>query len=131
VGTERSQLVVALQGALLRAAAEFGDEEWFAPHHQRVLATAAALDYVLMLATGTAGVRIPERDAERAIHEGITRAVDDLIASATTIAASGTPAAIAFARDTAAPLRTTLRDENLASDERSFAVIALANAWNA
>ena len=87
MGAERSQLVVALQAALLRAAAEFGDQEWFAPHHPRVLATAAALDYVLMLATGTAGVRIPERDAERAIHEGMARAVDDLIASATTIAA--------------------------------------------
>ena len=128
MGAERSRLVVALQGALLRAAAEFGEEEWFAPHHPRVLATAAALDYVLMLATGTAGVRIPERDAERAIHEGLTRAVDDLIASATTIAQSGTPAAIAFARETAGPLRAVLREETLASDERSFAVIALANA---
>jgi hypothetical protein len=128
MGAERSRLVVALQAALLRAASEFGDEEWFAPHHSRVLATAAALDYVLMLATGTAGVRIPERDAERAIHEGITRAVDDLIACATTIAESGGPAAIAFARETAGPLRTVLREEALASDERSFAVIALANA---
>jgi hypothetical protein len=128
MGAERSQLVVALQAALLRAAAEFGEEEWFAPHHQRVLATAAALDYVLMLATGTAGVRIPERDAERAIHEGMARAVDDLIASATTIAERGTPAAIAFARATAGPLRAILREEALASDARSFAVIALANA---
>jgi hypothetical protein len=128
MGAERSQLVVALQAALLRAAAEFGDQDWFAPHHPRVLATAAALDYVLMLATGTAGVRIPERDAERAIHEGMARAVDDLIASATTIAESGTPAALAFARATAVPLRASLREEALASDERSFAVIALANA---
>jgi len=93
-----------------------------------VLATAAALDYVLMLATGTAGVRIPERDAERAMHEGITRAVDDLIASATTIAESGTPAAIAFAREAAGPLRAVMREETLTSDERTFAVIALANA---
>ncbi len=128
MGAERSRLVVALQGALMRAASEFGEEEWFTPHLQRVLATAAALDYVLMLATGTAGVRIPERDAERAMHEGITRAVDDLIAAATTIAQSGTPAAIAFARETAAPLRAVLREEALSSDERSFAVIALANA---
>ncbi len=128
MGTERAQLVVALQAALLRAASEFGNEEWFAAHNPRVLATAAALDYVLMLATGTAGVRIPKRDAERAIHEGFTRAVDDLIASATTIAENGTPAALAFARETSVPLRTVLREEALASDERSFAVIALANA---
>lgn len=128
MGAERARLVVALQSALLRAASEFGDEEWFAPHHQRVLATAAGLDYVLMLATGTAGVRIPERDAERAMREGMARAVDDLIAGATTIAQSGTPAAVAFAREIAASLRTVLREEALASDERSFAVIALANA---
>lgn len=128
MGAERAQLVVGLQAALLRAAGEFGDQEWFAPHHSRVLATAAALDYVLMLATGTAGVRIPERDAERAIREGLTRAVDDLIASATTIAESGTPAGTAFAREAAAALRRVLREETLSSDARSFAVIALANA---
>ncbi len=128
MGAERSDVVVALQTALLRAVAGFGEDERFEPHKSRVLATAAALDYVLMLATGTTGVRIPERDAERAIHEGITRAVDDLIASATTIAQSRTPAAIAFARETAVPLRRVLREETLASDERSFAVIALANA---
>jgi hypothetical protein len=128
VGAERPRLVVELQAALLRAAAEFGDEDAFAPHHARVLATAAALDYVLMLATGTAGVRIPERDAERAIHEGFTRGVDDLIAVATTIAELGTPAARAFARDCAKPLREIVREEALENDERSFAVIALANA---
>ncbi len=128
MGAERARLVVALQAALLRAAGEFGDQEWFAPHHSRVLATAAALDYVLMLATGTAGVRIPERDAERAIREGLTRGVDDLIAGATTIAESGTPGATAFARAAAAALRPILREETLSSDARSFAVIALANA---
>ena len=128
MGAERPRLVVDLQAALLRAASEFGEEEAFAPHHARVLASAAALDYVLMLVTGTAGVRIPERDAERAIHEGFLRGVDDLIAAATTIAQLGTPAARAFACECAKPLREIVREEALESDERSFAVIALANA---
>jgi hypothetical protein len=128
VGTGRAQLVVALQTALLRAVAEFGDDESFEPHRARVLATAAALDYVLMLATGTTGVRIPARDAERAIHEGMARAVDDLIAVATTIGRIGTQPAVGFSRDAAASLRAILRDEQLETDDRSFAVIALANA---
>jgi hypothetical protein len=128
MGAERARLVVALQAALLRAAAEFGDDERFEPHRTRVLATAAALDYVLMLATGTTGVRIPQRDAERAIHEGMARGADDLIAVATTIGRIGTPAAIAFSRDVAGALRAILRDEQLETDDRSFAVIALANA---
>jgi hypothetical protein len=128
VGAERPDVVVALQTALLRAVAGFGDEERFVPHKSRVLATAAALDYVLMLATGTTGVRIPERDAERAIRDGIARAVDDLIAVGAVIAEAGTPDAIAFARTTARTLRAVLRDEHLANDERSFALIALANA---
>jgi len=81
-----------------------------------------------MLATGTAGVRIPVRDAERAMHEGITRGVDDLIVAAAAIVEIGTPAAASFARDVAKSLREILREEDLASDERSFAVIALANA---
>jgi hypothetical protein len=128
VGVDRAQLVVALQTALLRAVAEFGDDESFEAHRARVLATAAALDYVLMLATGTTGVRIPARDAERAIHEGMARAVDDLIAAATTIGRIGTPPAIVFSRDAAASLRAILRGEQLETDDRSFAVIALANA---
>jgi hypothetical protein len=128
VGTDRAQLVVALQTALLRAVSEFGDEESFAPHRMRVLATAAALDYVLMLATGATGVRIPERDAERAIHEGMARAVDDLIAAATAIGRIGTSPAILFSRQAATALRAVLRGEQLATDERSFAVIQLANA---
>ena len=128
MGADRAQLVVTLQGALLRAAGEFGGHERFEPHRPRVLATAAALDYVLMLATGTTGVRIPERDAERAMHEGITRAVDDLIAAATAIGRIGSAPAIAFARETATSLGEVMRAEELASDERRFALIALANA---
>ena len=128
MGTGRAQLVVALQTALLRAVAEFGADESFEPHRARVLATAASLDYVLMLATGTTGVRIPARDAERAIHEGMARAADDLIAVATTIGRLGTPPAIEFSREAAAALRGILRDEQLETDDRRFAVIALANA---
>jgi hypothetical protein len=128
VGAARAQLIVALQAALMRAVGEFGDAEGFEPHRARVLATAAALDYVLMLATGTTGVRIPERDAERAMRDGIARAVDDLIVVATTIGRSGRPGAAAFAREAAKSLRAIVREEALESDERSFAVIALANA---
>ncbi|MEA2688416.1 MAG: hypothetical protein QOJ39_858 [Candidatus Eremiobacteraeota bacterium] len=112
----------------MRAVGDFGSDDTVEAHRARVLATAAALDYVLMLATGTTGVRIPRRDAERAIRDGISRGVDDLIAVATVLGRSGTPAAVAFARETAAPLRAILREEALESDERSFAVIALANA---
>ena len=128
MGAQRAQLVVALQSALMRAVGEFGDDPAFEPHRARVLATAAALDYVLMLATGTAGVRIPERDAERAMREGIARGVDDLLAAASALARTQTSEARAFARDAAASLRSVVREEGLESDERSFALIALANA---
>lgn len=128
MGAERSKVVVALQAALLRAAGDFGDDAAVGAYRGRVLATAAALDYVLMLATGSAGVRIPERDAERAIHDGIARAVDDLIAVATVIAERKTPAALAFARSTATALFAVVRDEKLVTDQRSFALIELANA---
>jgi hypothetical protein len=119
--------VIALQGALMRAVGQFGLDRRVAPLKDRVLATAAALDYVLMLASGTAGTRILERDAERAIHDGIVRAADDLIVCATAISGIGTPASLAFAREAAAVLGAVLRDEGLATSERRFALIALAN----
>jgi len=112
----------------MRAVGDFGDDAAVETQRARVLATAAALDYVLMLATGTTGVRIPRRDAERAIRDGIARAVDDLIVAANAVERIGTPAAAAFARDAAKSLREVLREEGLENDERSFAVIALANA---
>jgi hypothetical protein len=113
----------------MRAVGEFGaGDDALEAQRARVLATAAALDYVLMLATGTTGVRIPRRDAERAIRDGIARAVDDLIAVATVVGRGGTPNGAAFAREAAASLRAILREEALESDERTFAVIALANA---
>jgi hypothetical protein len=120
--------VVSLQASLMRAAGEFGDVERFAPLKDRMLATAASLDYVLMLTTGSAGLRVRELDAERAIRDGMARAVDDLIAGATAIARSGVPAARRFAHDASKPLRAALRSEQLENDERTFAVIALANA---
>ncbi|HEY0613487.1 MAG TPA: hypothetical protein VGC96_02555, partial [Candidatus Elarobacter sp.] len=101
MGPDRADAVVGLQTALLRAVGEFGAHAPFDEVRPRVLATAAALDYVLMLARGAAGVRIPERDAERAIREGIVRAVDDLIAAATVIARLDTPGAAEFAHETA------------------------------
>jgi hypothetical protein len=127
VGAERAQLVVDLQRTLMRAVAEFGDDAAFVPHRARVLATAAALDYVLMVVTGSAGARIPADDGERAVREGIARAVDDLIAVAKTAAAMGTPAGSAFARRSAKTLVAITRAENLANDERTFALIALSN----
>ncbi|HEY0395352.1 MAG TPA: hypothetical protein VGD01_12720 [Candidatus Elarobacter sp.] len=128
MGAERAQLVAALQAALMRAVGEFGADPAVDRHRARLLATAAALDYVLMLASGATGARIPARDAERAIHEGIARAADDLIETATALARGGDPDAVAFARDAAGALRAILRAEALGTDERSFAVIALANA---
>ena len=128
MGAERARLVVALQSALLHATREFGDDPRFEPHRSRVLATAAALDYVLMLASGAAGVRIGEREADRAIRDGVARGVDELIAVATSIAEIGTPAAAEFARSAAHSLSEILREERLERDDRRFAVIALANA---
>ncbi|HEY4440633.1 MAG TPA: hypothetical protein VGN14_09260 [Candidatus Elarobacter sp.] len=119
--------MIALQSALMRAVGEFGADPRFAPLRERVLATAAALDYVLMLVSGAAGTRILERDAERAIRDGIARAVDDLIAAATAIAKIGTPKARAFARETAKALHDAVHAEHLATEERRFALIALAN----
>ena len=128
MGAERARLVVALQSALMRAVGEFGGDPAFEPHRARVLATAAALDYVLMLATETAGVRIAERDAERAMREGIARGVDDLLAAAGAVARTASPEGRAFAREVAVSLRTAIREEGLENDERTFALIALANA---
>jgi hypothetical protein len=128
MGIDRADLVVALQEALMRAARDFGDVDGFRPHAPRVLATAAALDYVLMLTRGAAGTRIVERDAERAIHEGIARAVDDVIFAANAIAEEQTAASTAFAHAASKTLREVVRAEGLRTDERAFALIALANA---
>ena len=128
MGAERSQLVVDLQSALMRAVSDFGADERFGPATNRVLAAAAALDYVLMLATGTAGVRIAHDDAERAIREGIARAADELLSAATIVAGLGSREAQDFARENARMLRDVLRAEGLETEERRFALIALVNA---
>ena len=128
MGAERSQLVVDLQSALMRAVSDFGGDERFGPATNRVLAAAAALDYVLMLATGTAGVRIAHDDAERAIREGIARAADELLSAATIVAGLGSREAQDFARENARMLRDVLRAEGLETEERRFALIALVNA---
>ena len=127
MGADRTQIVIALQGSLMRAVGEFGGDPRVLPLRERALATAAALDYVLMLVSGAAGTRILERDAERAIHDGVVRAVDELIAAATAIAKIGTPKARAFARGAAKALLEAVNTEGLATDERRFALIALAN----
>jgi len=119
--------VIALQGSLMRAVGEFGGDPRVVPLRERALATAAALDYVLMLVSGAAGTPIVERDAEGAIHDGVARAVDDLIAAGTAIAKIGTPKARTFARGAAKSLNDAVHAEGLATDERRFALIALAN----
>lgn len=128
MGAQRARFVVTVQAALMRAAGEFGEEAGIAELKSRALASAAALDYVLMLASGSAGTRIPRRDAERAIAEGCTRAVEDLLACGAAIAALGTPAALEFAHTTAHALHAFADEGSLASDDRRFALIALANA---
>jgi hypothetical protein len=127
MGDERTQVVIDLQATLMRAVGEFGGEARFAPLKERTLATAAALDYVLMLASGAAGTRILERDAERAIHDGFVRAVDDLIAAATAISAVGSARARVFAREAARSVNAAITAEGIATDARRFALIALVN----
>ena len=128
MGANRPQLVVDLQSALMRAVGDFGGDERLAPSANRVLAAAAALDYVLMLSTGTAGVRIAHDDAERAIREGVARGADELLAASAIIAGMSNPGAQDFARQSARMLRDLLREERLETDERRFALIALVNA---
>ncbi len=127
MGAARTQVVIDLQASLMRAVGEFGADAGFAPLKERTLATAAALDYVLMLASGAAGTRILERDAERAIHDGCARAVDDLIAAAAAISAIGSPRARVFTREAARSLNAAIAAEGLATDARRFALIALVN----
>ncbi|GAC1411505.1 MAG: hypothetical protein NVSMB64_21360 [Candidatus Velthaea sp.] len=126
MGADRGLLVVALQALLMGGVRSFGDDPAVAACTQRTLATAAALDYVLMLATDTAGVRIAHDDAERAMRDGFARAVDDGIALVRAIASIGEPDAGAFAREGLRTLRSAIDGESLADDTRTFAMIALA-----
>jgi hypothetical protein len=97
-----------------------------AQHEAQALAAAAALDYVLMLATQTAHAPIPALEAERAIHDGIARAVDDALVLLRAIAGVNDRAARSFVRNGVATVRAAMAAESIASDERRFALIALA-----
>lgn len=127
MGADRAILVVGLQTLLMSGVRSYGEHDAVAQHTQRALATAAALDYVLMLATDTAGVRIAHDDAARAIHDGFARAVDDGIALVRAIVSLAEPDATAFAREGLRTLRAAMDSEALADEERRFAMIALAS----
>lgn len=126
MGAERADVVVALQALLMIGVRSYGDDPAVAPLAQRVLATAAALDYVLALARGATGARIPPTDAERAMREGITRAVDDGLALGAAI--GRLDGGRDFARQAARTLRIAIESEQLGDDGRRFALIALVNA---
>jgi hypothetical protein len=126
MGADRALLVVALQTLLMGGVRNYGEDEVVAQQTPRALASAAALDYVLMLATETAGVRIAHDDAERAIHEGFIRAVDDGMRLIRAVAGTGDPDAIAFAREALRTFRAAMDAENINDDERRFTLIALA-----
>jgi len=127
VGANRALSVVALQALLMSGVRNYRDCDAVAAQAHRILATAASLDYVLMLVTDTAGVRIPADDAQRAIHDGMARAVDDALVLLRVIAALDDVDAQAFAREGVRTVRTAMQLEALADDARSFALIVHAN----
>jgi hypothetical protein len=116
-----------LQSLLLTGVRDYGAGPAVARRQTHVLASAAALDYVLMLASGTAGTRIPAADAERAIAEGFGRGADDALVLLRAIVDDAPEGGIEFVRDQIPALRAALEAEHLASDERRFALIALAS----
>ncbi len=103
----------------------FGADAGVAAQTHRVLATAASLDYVLMLATDSAGTRIPADDAQRAIRDGFARAIDDSLALLRAIVSRDDAQARGFARDGVRTVRAAIDAESLADDDRLFALIAL------
>jgi hypothetical protein len=127
VGVDRALSVVALQALLMSGVRNYRDHTVVAAQTHRILATAASLDYVLMLATGSAGTRIPADDAQRAIHDGFGRAVDDALLLLRAILRVDDAEARAFAREGLRNVRAAIEAEALANDERTFAVIALRN----
>jgi hypothetical protein len=126
VGVDRSLNVIALQGLLMSGVRTYGDHAPVAAQTHRLLATAASLDYVLMLVTGTAGTRIPPDDSQRAIHDGLARAVDDALVLLRAVLPLRERGARAFARDGLRAVRAAIDAESLADDNRTFALIALA-----
>jgi len=127
VGPDRAHVAVALQGLLMRGVRDFAALPAVAALTPRALATAAALDYVLMLATDTAGIRIPAVDAQRAIVDGLGRASDDGVALVRAIAVSDDGRANAYVREALQTLLDVNRDPAIATDDRRFAVITLAS----
>ena len=105
----------------------YGERPAVATLTHRVLATAASLDYVLMLVTETAGTRIPPDDARRAIRDGFARAVDDGLSLLRAVLAVHGDESRAFVRSGLRTLRSAIDAEALADVERTFAMIALAS----
>jgi hypothetical protein len=126
VGADRAVSVVALQKLLMSGIRSYRDHAEVAKQTHRVLATAASLDYVLMLVTDTAGTRIAADDAQRAIREGLARAVDDALLLLRATIGVNAAGARTFAREGLRTVRAAVEAEALADDERTFAMIALA-----
>ncbi len=105
----------------------YGQDAAIAAQTHRLLATAASLDYVLLLVTDSAGTRIPPDDAERAIHDGLSRAVDDAIVLLRAVLPLNDDDARIFVRDGMRAVRSAMDAEALADDDRTFALIALVN----
>jgi hypothetical protein len=127
VGVNRALNVVALQALLMSGVRNYRDYPDVAAQSHRVLASAASLDYVLMLATDSAGTRIPADDAQRAIREGMSRAIDDALLLLRAIVQVNDIDARAFTREGLRTVRAAIDVEELADDKRSFALIALAD----
>ncbi len=126
MGANRALIVVALQSLLMTGVRNYRAQFSVAPLTHRVLATAASLDYVLMLTTDSAGTRISAGDAKRAIHEGFARAIDDGLSLLRAIVAVGDNDARGFVRAGLRTLRSAIEAEALADDQRTFAMITLA-----
>lgn len=119
--------VVGLQALLMSGVRDFRELDGVARQESQALASAAALDYVLMLATQTSNAPIPAEQAERAICDGIARAADDALLLLRAIAGAGDRAAHAFVRDGLETIRAAIGAAGLADDNRRFALIALAD----
>jgi hypothetical protein len=131
VGADRALNVVGVQALLMSGVRDYRALAAVARHESQLLASAAALDYVLMLATQTAGAPVPAAQADRAIRDGLARAVDDALLLLRAIAAARDSAAHAFVRNGLATLRAAIDAEALADDNRRFALIALADEVSA
>lgn len=127
MGADRALIVVELQTLLMSGIRNYREHDEVVGQTHRLLATAASLDYVLMLVTDSAGTRIPADDARRAIREGMARAVDDALVLLRAMIGVEAAGARAFARDGLRTVRSAIDAEALANDERTFAMIALAS----